>query len=310
MKTLLQFCLASFCAIVALLIQPVGAFADAEARGQLDADTDWSTFVIRRGTGVNCVNVVAGAAANPPPGVPPGAACTIATGFWPVIGLGVAGIKGPPTATGTFTNSAAAGGTTSFGTANWSYTQGNLFDTAGYSARTSILLRPAPVFPPTFLARAIAHDPVDFEATSRGLLGFEATLEELELRITDPNGESGSNAFYFFNEQELFNFRLVAPSGFSGIGDLDIFYRSALGSVFDAQMLLDIIANLTVDPVLGTVLFATPFTLFPRTEFPYDPGIHELSGGLVTSVEVAVPEPGSIVLLAVGVLVLLRKAAG
>lgn len=304
MRTLLQLCLVSLSIAFVSCLQPPATRADALAVGRMGADSDWSTFAIRRGTGGNCVSVIAGPVVNP--GTAP--ACSFGVDFYTVNGRGNTAFKNPPTSASTFSNSATSGGTTSFGTANWSYTHGALLDTAGYAARTSIIPRPAPVFPPTFLARATAFDPLEFDVTSSGMLGFSAILEELELAIEDPNGESGVGADYFYDGSELFNFHLIAPSGFTGIGDLDIFYRSVLGAVFDAQQLLDIIANLTVDPVLGTVSLATPFTLFPRTEFPYDPGLHELSGGLVANVEAALPAPGSMILFAFGALVLLRRA--
>jgi PEP-CTERM motif len=285
------FRLASWNAVaICLLVFVSTCFAQVVADGKLDTQSNWSLFVVRKGTGNICVETQAGANTNSGAG----AVCTMTVDQ---IGFGGKGLNNAPKPGHQMYADSAVGplGTTSSGVASFDYTNGFVTDDAVYAASTSITPDPPRESPAT--ARAGATDPIYFDAPPGGLtLTLDAILSGAKLTI--PGAVGGMGASASLDGVELFDFHMFAD----GSPKAEFSYTSILGPAFDAAMLQTLNSELIFDPQTDTYSFAGSIDLFPNVPIFAAEGDHSLEEGYANFVEANAPEPSSLLLLGSGIL--------
>jgi hypothetical protein len=135
-----------------------------------------------------------------------------------------------------------------------------------------------------------------------GTLAFEYELWRFVIDLdvyTSPSVEAFLDADYSLDGSEIFTLSITAPPGFSSPDDLEITYRSRLGSAFGTSRGELIRSQLAASPGhVGLRNPNTPLVLFPLTDIASlaADSVHSLAGGQDVGIR-SVPEPTSLALI-------------
>jgi len=290
--------------VALLLVSPptrAGAIAVTSATKTSDIKDGTDTLWVR-GNGVNCVNVVAGTSSNPNAGTGNAlASCTEFVGLDFVSGRGRDTKKDPKVDKDTYSDVAThpTTGAKAEAKAVWFFNSGSihippsLFDAVIYDAEASIQAA-------GLTAESVSDDPTFFDVFVELDIDILVTLDALTVDHSDGVDSIARTAVdYVLDGLELFALSIVVPSDFVSEDDIDIVFRSFLGTAFDVMQENALRAALTVNDSARTVSLGTPFTLLDESIL-VGVGSHRYESGVLAGI-VGVSEPSSLMLLVLGI---------